>query len=276
MFSNKYEDIVNNSVREIIRHENLIKWQESMDNTISNKITSQDTRAKLLNWIENRITSETSNDKKLGELFGGFFVKIIESNFSYIMDNAVKSILKGLTNNQQVISEVAISTTKENLNFFELMGYNMLGGDDIIASVIGNLINDKFPDFIESKRGELNQVLENFIDNRICGSTVESLNLSFQHEEVLEVIDKFINNKDNIQRLNDRIIKITDSLFNWMTDIKVSEYLSVLSINKIEDLIVMFENELNFTGEQLENSIAEKEELLVNEYTKLIWNISEI
>jgi|GEM_PF-3475148 Uncharacterized protein conserved in bacteria len=275
MLSTKYETIENKSVRELLSQDDISKYQEYMNNIISSKITSEETRTKLLNWIENIVSRETSNDKKLGELFGGFFIKIIESNFSYIMDNTVKSILTGLTNNQQVISEVAITTTKESLNFIELMGYNMLGGDDIVASVIDNLINDKFPTYIEGKKAELNTILENFINNKICNSTVSSLNLSLQNGQVLEVINKFINDEENVQRLDHITLKITDSLFNWITDVKLGECFSILSINKIEDLINIFENEISFTVEQLENSIVEKRETLSIEYIKLIFSVFE-
>lgn len=273
MLSRKYESIEDKSVRELLSQDNIIKYQEYIKNIISSKITSEETRTRLLDWIENLVSRETSKDKKLGELFGGFFIQLIESNFSYIMDNTLKAIIKGLTDNQQIISEVAITTTKESLNFIELMGYNMLGGDDIVASVINNLINDKFPAFIESKRDELNTMLESFINNKIYNSTVGSLNLFLQHGQVLEVINKLVNDEENVQKLDYITIKITDNLLNWITNIKLRECFSILSINKIEDLINIFEDEINFTADELSNSIAEKREILANEYSKLVFSV---
>lgn len=275
MLSTKYEDIENKSVKELLDQDNIIKYQEYIKNIISSKITSEDTRLKLLNWIEGIASKETSNDKKLGQLFGGFFVKIIENNFSYIMDNTIKAILTGLTANQKVISEVAITTTKESLNFIELMGYNMLGGDDIVSSVINNLINDKFPAFIESKKDELNTVLENFINNKICNSTIGNLNLSLQQGQVLEVINKFVNDEKNVQRLDHMTVKITDSLFNWITDVKLKEFFDILSINKPEDLVNIFEDEIDFTAKEFITNIIEKRETLSLKYTNLIFSVFE-
>lgn len=273
MLSGKYKRIEDKSVKELLSQDSIVKHQEYIRNIISSKITSEETRTKLLNWIENLVSRETSKDKKLGELFGGFFIQLIESNFSYIMDNTLKAIIKGLTDNQQIISEVAITTTKESLNFIELMGYNMLGGDDIVASVINNLINDKFPAFIESKRDELNTVLESFINNKIYNSTIGSLNLSLQRGQVLEVINKFVNDEENVQKLDDITIKITDNLLNWIANIKLRECFSILSINKIEDLINIFEDEINFTTDELSNSIAEKREILATEYSKVVFSV---
>lgn len=273
MFLSKYENIFDNSVNEIISAENALKWKNYFGKLISEKVSSKETRTKIFNWIENIASKEFNPNKKIGELFGGVLVNIIESNFSYIMDNTMKAIAKGLSNNQQIISEVAITTTKENLNFIELMGYNMLGGDEIIASVVDDLINDKFPAFVESKKGELNDILASFINNKICNGTVGNLNIGLQHKEVLEVINNFVD--ENEHRLSDKVIKITDSMFNWVTDIKLREYLSILSINKIEDVIEIFEEELNFISWELKDNIIEKRQSLIDKYTKLAYNILE-
>lgn len=273
MLSYKYENVVNNSVNEMISPENVIKWKSYFGKLISDKVSSKETGTKILNWIESITSKELNPDRKIGELFGGALTNIIESNFSYIMDNTMKAIVSGLSNNRQVISEVAITTTKESLSFFELMGYNMLGGDKIVASVVDDLINDKFPAFIESKKGEINELLGSFIDNKICNGTIENLNIGLQHKEVLEVINNFID--ENKVRLNDKIIKITDSMFNWVTDIKLREYLSILSINKIEDIIEIFEEELNFISGELKDNTIEKKQKLIDEYTKLSYNILE-
>lgn len=273
MLSYKYENIVDSSVNEMISPESVIKWKSYFGELISDKVSSKETRTKILNWIENITSKEFNPDRKIGELFGGVFVNMIESNFSYIMDNTMKAIVIGLRNNQQVISEVAITTTRESLSFFELIGYNMLGGDNIVASVVDNLIKDKFPAFIESKKGELNELLSNFIDNKICSGTVGNLNVGLERREVLEVINNFID--ENESRLNYKIIKITDSMFNWLTDIKLREYLSILSINKIEDIIEIFEEQLNFISIELKDNIIENKEKLTEEYTKLAYNILE-
>ncbi|WP_411682056.1 DUF445 family protein [Clostridium thailandense] len=274
-FSNKYEAVMDNSVREIVNYEDALKWQKVMSNIMEGKITSEKTRSNILKFIENKIVKETSDNKKLGEVFGGFFTKIIENNFDNILNRVVKAILREMTNNQQAISEVAISTTKESLNFFELMGYNMLGGDDVVASIVDKLINDKFPAFIEKKRGEFKQVVEEFINNKIFDSTVENLNLTFQYEEIWNIIDQFINDKENLEKLNSRVTKVSNSLFDWLTDIKLREYLSILSIDQFEGLLSILEDEMNFTLEKLKISTVKNEEVLVKDYTKFIFKVFE-
>ena len=238
----------------------LKNGKSSLNSLITSRIVSEETKGKILNWLEDVVSKELTPDKKVDQLFGGFFVKIIKNNFSYIMENTVKSIVKGLSNNQQAIAEVAITTTKENLNFFEIMGYNMLGGDGIISAIVDNLINDKFPAFIESKNGELQVLLGNFIDNNISSSTIGDLDIKLEHNEVLNVINKFIDNRENVSRLNNNIIEITDSMFDYMTEAKIEEFLSILSINKIEDLIDIFKDESIFIEKELKNNINMKKE----------------
>lgn len=275
MLSSRYEKLANKPVNQIISEKEILNWNERLNSLISSKIVSEESRGKILNWIEEVISRELNPNRKIEDLFGGFFVKLAKDNFGYIMESVIKSIVKGVTNNQQVIAEVAITTTKESLNFFELMGYNMLGGDEIISSIVDNLINDKFPDFIESKKDELQAVLGNFIGNQICNSTIADLNIKPERSEVVNAISEFINDAEKISLLNNNIIKITDSFFNWMMGADLEEYLSILSINNVEDLIGKFKDEIAFVEKELENNINIKKELLAREYSNLVYDIFE-
>lgn len=274
-FSNRYENLVSKSISQVISDKEISRWKEYINNLVASKITSQETRGKILNWLEDVLERELNPSKKVEQLFGGFLVNIVKDNFNYIMENTIKSIIRGLQNNQQVIAEVAITTTRENLNFFELMGYNMLGGDEIISSIVDNLIKDKFPSYIESKKEELQGVLSNFIGNKICNSTIGDLDIKLERIETLNVINKFINDEKNVVALNNNLIKITDSMVNWITDIKLEEYLNILSIKQIGDLIEIFEDELTYLEKELGKNVAGKKEELIAQYTKFTYEIFE-
>ncbi|MBC2581463.1 DUF445 family protein [Clostridium sp. DJ247] len=272
-FGKKYENILEKPVKDFIDSDNVEKLKKDLTSIIVNKISDKEIRDKLFIWLQEIISKEFRKDKKIEELLGGFFIKTLENNFTSIAEGAIKSIIKGLVNNQQAISEVAITTTKENLNFFEIMGYNMLGGDQIISSIVDNLVNDKFPAFIESKKEEIHTVLRNFINNHIAKSTIDDFNIKLQRDEMLNVINEFINNKENIQIVNNRIASITDSIVSCITNTSVKEYLKTLLINNIEDLINMFKDEAIFLKKGLSHSIHEKKPVLVNEYGSLGYNI---
>lgn len=275
MFSDSYDNLANKAVNQLVGTKNIEKLKEYVNSLIKSKISSQETRIKIFTWFEEMISKEFNPNKRIDQLFGGFFLKMIEDNFSYIIEGTVKSIIKGLSNNQNIIAEVAITTTKENLNFIELMGYNMLGGDQIISSIVDNLIKDKFPAFMETKKEEINQLLGNFVNDKICNSTIENLNISLQYGEVLNLVNNFINNDENICKLNGKIIKISDSIIDCIMKVKAEEYLSILYINKIQDLMDVFKNELSFVEKELKDTVNEKRETLAKVYTKLAYDIIE-
>lgn len=270
IFSNKYDKLVNKPVNEVIRPSELTKCKESLNKLIISTATSENTRDKAFDWLEALIEKELTPDKKLDQLLGGFFIKVIKDNFIYITDNTIKSIVKGVSNNQQAIAEVAITTTKEGLGFFEIMGYNMLGGDQIISDIVHNLVNYKFPDFIEAKKEELHELLEDFVQNEICGSKIEALGIRLERNEILDLIDKFIKDEENTKVLGNNIIKITDSIFHQITNFETEEYLKSLSINKFEDIINIFKDELNFVEKKLTSSVNTKKEALAVEYADSI------
>ncbi len=274
-FSKEYEELINKPVKEIINSKHIEKLNESLNNIIRNKIGSEETTNKIFNWIEGMILKELNPNKNIGELFNGFFVKIIKNNFNYIVDNTLKAVVKGISNKQQTIAEVAITTTQENLNFFERIGYNMFGGNQLIAEVVHNLINNKVPIFINEKKEELHKVLENFIDNEICNSTVGDLQIKIESSEILNSINKFINTKENISALNDNIMKTAESMGEWVSEGRIEKYLNILSVNRIEDFMDVFKYEIQLIEKSLGTNININKETLINEYSKLTYEIFE-
>lgn len=275
LFSEEYNKILKRPVEKVVGSEQINLWKKNFNKFIENKIASQKSRDEIFSWLENLLSKELNPNKKVGQLFSGIFVKVVEDNFNYIMDNVVKTIVKGLSKNQGNIEEVAITTTKENLNFFEIMGYNMLGGDQIIAAIVDNLINDKLPSFIEVKREELKIILEDFIDNKICNSTIGDFDIKLDRSGVLNIISKFINDEENISILNNNIGKIIDSMFNWMTEVNIEEYLNQLSINRVEDLRDLFNEELKFIQEELVKNFDRNKKTIVDEYSKVVYEVFE-
>lgn len=273
--SERYEEIGDKSLRNLLSEKELTNLRVALNRFIINKMTSEDSREKAVKWLESLVSREFASDKKIGQVLNGFVVKLLEDNFSYIVDKTVRSLIKGIANNQQVIAEVAISTTKENLNFFEIMGYNMLGGDEIISNVVDNLVNDKLPAYIEAKKGELGRVLVEFIDNKIFNSSVDQLGISLQHSELTAVIDRFINDKDKILGLSSSLIMVADSIFNWITKVKVQQCLKALSISNIEDLAYVFKEEGNFIQKELKDSVNRNKAALAEEYSSCLYKIFE-
>lgn len=269
----KYKEIEDKSLKSLLSEEELTNLRLALNRLITSKIISEDSREKAVNWLEGLVSREFASDKKIGEVLNGFIVRLLEDNFSYIVDKTVKSLIKGISNNQQVIAEVAITTTKENLNFFEIMGYNMLGGDEIISNVVDNLVNHKLPAYIEAKKGELGRVLVEFINNKIFNSSVDQLGISLQCNEITAVIDRFVNDKDKVIGLSSSLIMVADSIFNWITEVKVRQFLHVLSIENIEDLTCVFKEEAAFMQERLKDSINKNKSVLVDQYSSIAYKI---
>ncbi len=271
LFSNEYKELVNKPVNEIVNSSYILKVNESLNELIRNKIMSEETKDEVFNSLKTVILKEVSPDKKISELFNGFFVKILGDKFNYIMDSIITYVSKKLVDNQQNIAEGAAGTIQESLGFFEKIGYNMLGGDQIVYDVVDNLVNEKIPDFIEAKKGELYQILANFTGDKVLSSTVGELNVRFESQEIFNIV----NSKENLCILEDNIMKITNGMFNSLIKIEMQDYLKDISVNNINDLEDIFKEEIIFIKEELGNSINANKELLINENGKLVYTIFE-
>jgi uncharacterized membrane protein YheB (UPF0754 family) len=270
-FSNEYKELVNKPVNEIVNPKYILKWNESFNELVRNKISSEETKDEIFNSIKTVVSKELSPDKKISELFNGFFVKILGDKFNYIMDSIIIYVLKELQNNEQNITEGAANTIQGSLNFFEKIGYSMLGGDEIVSDVVNNVVNKKIPGFIEAKKGELYQILASFTGDKVLSSTIGELNIGLESKEIFNIV----NSKESLGVLENNVMKITNGMFNSLTEIEMKDYLKDISVNNIEDLADIFKEEIILIKKELGNNISVNKELLINEYGKLAYTVFE-
>lgn len=270
-FHSEYNEIVNKPVNEVIDSKYIIKWNEFFDGLIKDKLSSKETEDKILNSIETAIFKEISSDKKISELFNGFFVKMLGYKFNFMVEGIIEYASKKLTDNEQIIAENASATIQEGLGFFEKLGYNMLGGDAIVADVVSNVINKQFPHFIEAKKVELYQIIANFAGDKVLGSTVSDLNVTIESKEVFNIVSS----EECMGVVQNSLMKTANEMINSLTEIKIESYLKDISINNIEDLCRVFEEEIKFIDKEMANSINEHKDLIANEYGNLGYKVFE-
>ncbi|WP_242941951.1 DUF445 family protein [Desulfonispora thiosulfatigenes] len=268
-YSYKFTEVQERSLNELVSREQKLKINKTLNTYIKERITSAKGNEKIYTLIEEKLLKEIDSHKKIGELFDGSLIKVLNDNGSYIIKGLIEEIEGSLKDSKDEIAQMAIDVTLNNLGFLEKAGYKMLGGDDLIHQIISNLADKKLPKFLETKNYELGTIFEGFINNVVAKSEIGDLKLDLKQQEVRSMVDNLLDNPE----VGKQIEIISTGILDYLLEVKLSKYTHVLGIEDLSDLVKAFEVEIALLRKELANSIYHKQEKITNITSNLVLKI---
>ena len=226
-YEKNYDEFIQNDLKSLVN----VNIQKNISMKISDKILSFVRDADTISFIDKVLPK----DKKLKELFDGKLVNLVESNLDYMLKNMLVSVQ---SQRDEIISNIELPFLAK-----------MVISDDDIKTIIDKLLYNKFPDFVEEKKYEINEILINLLEYK-----VGEIGLGIDKKEVINMFD----NVTNMPIFRTSLDTISNTFVSSIMEFKLEEILEVLNIKSLRDVLELFEIQLrNFimlTKEQIKTN----------------------
>jgi uncharacterized membrane protein YheB (UPF0754 family) len=209
-YEKEYNEFTQKSLNEVVSK----NAQKNISIQISNKIISLASDDKL---IDSLIANALPKNEKLNEIFGGRLVGLLDRNVDYMIDSISEKI--SLYKNS-IISSIELPFLAK-----------FVVSDRDIEEIVDKLIDKEFPIFIESKKSEVKNVLEDILEYR-----VGDIGFEVSKDNVKDMFTSVTNSNF----FNVSVKSVSDSFVSSIMTLKLQEVLEILNIRNLRQLIELF------------------------------------
>ncbi len=221
---------------------------------------------------ENIILKEIAPEKRIDQLFDGKLINILKDNIDNLIDLSSNSILNFLKEEKISLASEAKyriknemktndnSSIKEKLfSFITKVSYDAFNVDDVVNRVVSEFIDEKSTRLIKKGRADIEKIIIEFINN-FGNSQVKQFSLELNKERLLSLIKSTLQNQKIICTWN----QVSDSILENILSKSAKFYLEKVGIKRIEDILYMFEDDINDTLNKLKSNIDKNSGIIVN------------
>ncbi len=197
------------------------------------------------------IATQSVSQKPLAELFDGKLNGWIEQNIGWIMQIVYDELLRYLVQKKPELTALVQKQIKNRLSFVQLMGYKLMGGDELAEQVVEKLVENKLPVFLISKRSEMETILWHFWQDHVARFVPAQLQI--QPQQLQELFKRLTDD----WRVNHLLYHL---LLETMTIIEQKPLQGILSKTILHDLPQLYRR-------------MEPEVILANQWLKEHWQV---
>ncbi|MGF1532991.1 MAG: DUF445 family protein [Bernardetiaceae bacterium] len=237
----------NNSLNSILRPEQAQNIQQQFAQYIYQEINHPRLKAQLLQLVMERVNTELTPQKTIGDLFGGELLRFIERNLDFIIQKIFESAIVWMKNNSELLAdriyERAFTEQKAALLY-----------KDTIRKTVLELINEGVPAFITQENTSIRSLIGEEI-NRLGTFKIEIFNIRFEEDYLRVVIDQLIGHprsKESVQQLTVALLRETFSL-------PLRELLPLDNLSEISDFQNFIREEIRNGGHALGRSLSQSD-----------------
>lgn len=231
-----YNSILDKKIVDIAGGNNELKKNTSK--YIEALLEDNELKNTLKNSIKDGFYNEFDKNKRMEELFDGKMLEIIRDNKEKFIRTTYSQMEKGFNDQKDSISSIVIDQVQQQLGFFQELGYNVIGGDDLIRKIVSKFIDNKVPYLIQDSERTLETIIENII-YKFSKSKVEEFSIELNSNNMSGVIEKVI--KSNI--VKSEMGEVSNIIIKDLMDKAPKHYLRPIGIKSIADIFKLIESE---------------------------------
>lgn len=230
---------------------------------IHEKLIDNEIRQLLFNFVDVRLATELSPNRKLNELLDGRLMAMLNDNLDFIMDNVMDMGVEWLRANKKQISEdVYKMAVKKNPAVFFYQS--------TIKKTVLELADEGVPNFFANEKQSLRDLVA--VQAQTIGmSKLSDLKVQLDKEYLKDLLEKFLVKEEMLLSVQNFSYAILKELFK----IPVSVFLQVAGVANMKDLQRILSSELNTITRHLQQQGKEKQTEIGNKMSNFVVDILE-
>ncbi len=197
------------------------------------------TQGKVFEFIDKHISTEISDDKKIGELFDGSLLSLLTNNIDFIIQKMIETGAEWLTqNSEEVATQVYEKAYSEQKAAFIYK--------KAIKKTAKELATEGIPNFLLKEIESVNRLVHNEVE-RIGEVSLGEVGVKLNNSYLEKTVSNLLGNETTQKAVRD----LTNELLETLFQTKVSTFISVTDIHSLEDLQNLLQTELKLAGKHL-------------------------
>ena len=267
--NDKFKQYANKSIEEVFNQDNISGFSEKVNKAVFSESFRNNVSLAAVSLF-NRLFDR---NKTFGELFDGKAKTYIDKNLPYILKNATQKIKDNLAESKTIVSASLRAEFKAHLGFIESGLYAIMDGDEIINHIVGKIMTDKLPLFMDVKENEINKIMAELVDERFYKTNAEVLYANLNKLQINEVVKNYlIANKEKLEAKVDNFII---ELYNKIKYKNLNGILKFFNLSDLEGFIEVYESEINTYADAIRLHLIDNKDEIAKESSSYISFVTE-
>lgn len=264
-FNNK-NNILEENLGSFVENKNYLK--KNINNYISSISKKEDLKNDLAEILDQNFSKELSPNKRINKIFDGKFIELLENNIQFFTNQTVKELERILEREEDSIIYEATRRIKEEIgiteegrgvlekakSFFKKATYEVFNTDEVVRRIVSKFIYSKAPDLIIKGQSDIEKIFIKLI-KEFGESKVEDFSINLNRDSVIKFIEGTLEDNNTSKSLS----IITDNILDKILSNNANFYLKKIKINKLQDILELFDEELNEALNLLKHRIESQE-----------------
>jgi len=274
-YNEKYKNILDKDLNEIFKHEEIKLFGSIISQKISDIILSEISRKNIIEKMSKLIEKYVVGDKTFGEIFNGKLKGYFDLKMPTLLEKLSSSIKSSIIKSKPVISINVQNEIKNSLGLLERGMFSIMGGGDIVDELVHKIMVVKLPEFIDSKKLELDHIFNSSINDSFYNKKVNEFSNSINKEQINNIIDSYFSDGENVEFINRKINFTVDNIVKKSETINVKNVLKYFSLDDLNNFIISYEVELSKLLNDLSKSMVENKNLVLEKINAMTNEVIE-
>jgi len=256
-----FENILTKQIGEQLTIKQRENMKEAISTYLNQKIQSSATCDKLLRWMDKKIAEELAPDKKIGELFGGRLIHLLQQNMEFIIGRVVSNVQAKAEKQRGPIKKQIYVTFRQKANCMTKIADRILDIESSIYNVVDHFIDKKLPNYTKEKEHEFRKILIEFMQGKIADSRISDIGIEMDGEGLKRVAMRLLESEHTAAGLK----QLSDPVMDFLFKVPIKEVLHIISVENLYDIYNVFTTEIEETRLELTAKLVDKQSALVYE-----------
>jgi uncharacterized membrane protein YheB (UPF0754 family) len=253
-YEDKYIKKTDKTIEEVFNENDVSRFSEKINEAVFSEAFKNNVSSAVIATFNKLF----ERDKTFEELFDGRIKAYIDRNLPQILNKALQIIKDNLAENKAVVSASLRAEFKASLGFIEGGFYAFVDGDKLIDDLVGKIMTEKLPVFMQVKKHEINEIMSDFINNRFYKARVEVLYTGLNKLQINEVIERYLS--ANKEKLKSKIDYLLLELYNKTKGRKLNDTLDLFNLKDPGSFIKSYESEINAFSDTLYSYLTDNKD----------------
>lgn len=234
-----------------------------LSNYLVEQLQNTKTQAKVFEFIDKHISTEITDEKKIGQLFDGSLLSLLTNNIDFIIQKMIETGAEWLTSNsEEVANQVYEKAYSEQKTAFIYK--------KAIKKTAKELATEGIPNFLLKEIESVNRLVHNEVE-RIGEVSLGEVGVKLNTAYLQNTVSNLLGNETTQKAVRD----LTNQLLNTLFQTKVSTFISVTDIHSLENLQNLLQTELKLAGKHLKTHYFSNKKQLQEKPNELIIGVIE-
>lgn len=231
------------TIDQLVGYENISKVKSSIENNLNSYIIKNLPNV-LENSLDKFLQNQLSEDKSIGEIFGGKIKVTLDKNLYSITSALLSKACDYVQENKEQVISLVVGLIKGQLNFFIKMAYDFINGDRLVGLVVENIIDTKLEGFLSETTYSTIKTISVCTNSVIYPTTMGELGLYSQQINTNVVVEALVGDIKENKAIFDNVNQIALSAVDEFKNVKVSDIVEGTNIETLEGVYNLFEQEV--------------------------------